>query len=182
MDFAQRAKRVKMIVFDVDGVLTDGKILIGGQGEICKAFDAQDGLGVTLLRQNGIIPAIITGRHSKIVETRAMELKIEDVFQGVKQKRQALESLREKYGLSLAEIAYVGDDLIDIPAMQAVGLACAVENARPEVKGIAHFVSDKKGGDGAVRQVAELLLKAQEKWENVIFSYFNKKTPQDVAQ
>lgn len=182
MDCRQRAAAVKMIVFDVDGVLTDGKIFIGSQGELGKSFDAQDGLGITLLRLHGIVPAIITGRHSKIVEIRAEELKIKEVYQGIKQKRDILEDLREKYQLSWAQIAYVGDDFIDIPAMQEAGFACAVANARDEVKEIAHFVSDKRGGDGAVRQIAEFLLKAQGKWENVISSYFNKKTPQDIAQ
>lgn len=182
MHFSQRAKTIKMIIFDVDGVMTDGKILIGSQGELCKSFDAQDGLGITLLRLNGIIPAIITGRESSIVRTRANELKIEDVFQGAKNKREALALLQKKYHLSLSEIAYVGDDLIDIPVMQSVGFACAVDNARPEVKGIAHFVSDQQGGNGAIRQIAELILQAQGKWENVILSYFVEKQPKDIAQ
>ena len=182
MDVIKRAQKIKLIIFDVDGVMTDGKILIGSQGELCKSFDAQDGLGITLLRKNGIKSAIITGRESEIVKIRAKELSIDDVFQGAKDKLIALYALKEKHNLFFDEIAYVGDDLIDIPVMKNIGLACTVLNARPEVKGIAHFISDYQGGDGAIRQIAEVILKAQNKWEMIISSYLAAKSLKDIAQ
>lgn len=181
-DCGARAARIKLIVFDVDGVLTDGKLLIGMEGELCKAFDAQDGFGITLLRLTGMKTAIITGRNSKIVALRAAELKIDQVVQGEKHKLRALCALAEMYRLTLEEIAYVGDDLMDIPAMQKVGLACAVDNAVQEVKQIAHFTAARPGGSGAVRQIAEMILKAQGKWEKIIFSYLHEKPLEDIAQ
>ena len=171
MGIGNLASKIKMIIFDVDGVLTDGKIVIGNGGEVLKEFNAQDGLGISLLRQNGVIPAIITGRTSGIVAHRAKELKIEDFYQGAKDKTLALRELKEKHQLEFSEMAYVGDDLIDLPVMMQVGLSFAVGNAVLEVKDHANYVTKNYGGNGAVREISEILLKAQGKWGNIIDSY-----------
>lgn len=180
--YQQRARRIRLIIFDVDGVLTDGKLMISGNGEVYKAFHAQDGLGITMLRLMGINSAIITGRQSEIVAFRAAELKITDVYQGEKNKLRALKHLASKQQCSFDEIAYVGDDLVDIPAFKNVGLACAVANAVPEVKSLAHYITTHKGGDGAVREVAEMILNAQGKWEQLLSAYFTEKPLEDQAQ
>lgn len=173
---------IKLIIFDVDGVLTDGKIVIGTNGELFKSFHCQDGLGIKLLQAAGIKTAIITGRKSEIVAKRGLELKIGDVYQGVQNKLTALFDLEKKYGLSSDEIAYIGDDLIDLPVMCRIGLACAVANAAPEVKGMAKYVAQANGGDGAVREVAEMILKAQGKWDALVETYLTIHPLTDTAQ
>lgn len=182
MQAMERAARIRLIIFDVDGVMTDGKIMIGNQGELVKSFNAHDGLGIALLRLSGVKTAVITGRTSDIVRLRCGELSIDDVHQGEKDKVRALRVLQEKYQLKFEEIAYVGDDLMDIPVMQRVGFACAVKNAVREVKRTAHFISDYSGGGGGIRQIAELILSAQGKWDAVVASYINQKPLQDIAQ
>lgn len=182
MYYKMRAANVKLVIFDVDGVLTDGRIFIGTNGELFKSFHCQDGLGVKLLQAAGIKTAIITGRESKIVTKRSLELKIEDVYQGVQNKLTALFDLQKKYGIKADEIAYVGDDFIDLPVMCRIGLACAVANAVMEVKGTAHYVAQAKGGDGAVREIAEMILKAQGKWDALVETYLTIRPLTDTAQ
>lgn len=182
MDAAERAKRIKLVAFDVDGVLTDGKIIIGSQGELYKSFDAHDGLGIALLRLSGVKTAIVTGRQSEIVERRGAELGIDKIYQGEKDKARVMRDLRRAYSLAAEEIAFVGDDLMDIPAMQLAGLACAVGSAAREVKEAAHFIADRNGGDGAVRQIAEMMLKAKGRWDGIISSYTQQKPLKDIAQ
>lgn len=182
MDCKARAARIKLVVFDVDGVLTDGKIVIGNTGELCKRFDAQDGLGISLLKLAGLKTAIITGRSSEIVKLRAAELRIDALFQGAKNKLAALRRLREAYSLSDEEIAYVGDDLIDLPVLRRVGFACAVANAVEEVKEAAHYVASRRGGDGGVRQIAEMLLKERGQWEEILAAYLEEKSLEAAAQ
>lgn len=182
MDFKARAARIKLVVFDVDGVLTDGKIVIGNAGELYKSFDAQDGLGVSLLKLSGLKTAIITGRSSEIVKRRAAELKIDALFQGAKNKLAALKRLREAYGFAEEEIAYIGDDLIDLPVLRRVGLACAVANAVDEVKAASQYVAARKGGDGGVRQIAEAILKARGQWEEILAAYLDEKSLEAAAQ
>ena len=166
-----RSQNIKLIVLDVDGVLTNGQIIFGHDGELMKGFHAQDGLGITLAHKVGIRTAIITGRESQIVELRSQELKIGDVYQGAMSKTEALGALMDKYQLTLEEIAYVGDDLNDLPVLLRVGFACAVANAVFEVKEHAHFVTQQTGGNGAVREVIEFILKAQDKWEKILGEY-----------
>lgn len=166
-----RSQSIKLIVLDVDGVLTNGQIVFGRDGELMKAFHAQDGLGITLAHKMGIRTAIITGRESQMVELRSQELKIEDVYQGAMSKTEALGALMDKYQLTLEEIAYIGDDLNDLPVLLRVGFACAVANAAFEVKEHAHFVTQQTGGNGAVREVIEFILKAQGNWEKIIGEY-----------
>lgn len=182
LNFVERAKRVKLIILDVDGVLSDGKIIFSPSGELAKSFNCKDGLGISLLQKFGVKTAIITGRNSEIVRHRAEELKIHDVYQGAMNKLTAFEELCAKYHLTHDEIAYVGDDLIDLPVMCQVGLACAVQDAVTEVKTRAHYITRACGGQGGVREVAELILKAQDKWDAVVQSYINQKPLTKVGQ
>ena len=153
-DAVLRAKAIRMLVLDVDGTLTDGRIYIGPEGEACKAFSVHDGFGLNLLRQAGLKLAIVTGRESRIVERRAAELNFDRVLQGVADKGAALKSLAQTFGFGVQELAFMGDDWPDLAAMRQAGLALAVANATPEVLACAHWVSSASGGDGAVREFA----------------------------
>ena len=151
-------KNTKFLVMDVDGTLTDGKIYMGQTGEIAKAFDIKDGCGILLeLPKLGIIPVIITARESSILKNRCDELKIEELYQGVKDKLTKLREIVEKYGESLSTVAYAGDDLPDVPCMEAVkkegGLVVCPANAIPEIKALADYVSTQNAGDGAIRDI-----------------------------
>ena len=159
----ERAKNIKLIIFDVDGVLTDGGIYTGAEGEVFKPFFCRDGLGIRLARQCGLKVAIITGRNSKQVEYRGKELGFDAICQGSLNKRDDYKMLKEEFGITDEEIAYVGDDLIDLPIMVQAELAAAVGDAVPEVKARAHIISDLPGGRGAAREVIEFILKAQGK-------------------
>lgn len=171
MDSEIRSKKIKLVVLDVDGVLTNGQLVFGTQGELLKKFHAQDGLGIALAHNVGLKTAIITGRKSQMVELRSAELGIGDVYQGSLSKVEALHDLMNKYNLTLDEIAYVGDDLNDLPVLTRVGFPCAVANAAPEVKEHALLVTKKPGGNGAVREVIEHILKSQGKWKEIIDGY-----------
>lgn len=151
-------KKVKMLIMDVDGTLTDGKVYIGPHGEEFKAFNIQDGLGIKMLRGKGIIPAIITGRNSEIVDTRAKELGIDEVYQGIENKLEIYNLLKGKYDIFDEEVAYIGDDLNDLPIMNQVGLSCCVANAVDAVKDQVDYVAKRNGGEGAVREVIEMIL------------------------
>lgn len=161
MDIRSRAARTRLIAFDIDGVMTDGGLIYTDDGHELKTFNVQDGLGIKLLQKAGIEVAIITGRKSGVVAARARDLGIEHVHQGVADKRAILAALLERLQLPWAECAFMGDDLIDLPAMTRCGLAIAPANARPVVKEIAHRVTEAGGGRGAVREAAELILDAQ---------------------
>jgi len=171
MELDRRGQKIKLLVLDVDGVLTSGQIIFGRDGELMKKFHAQDGLGITLAHKAGLNIAIITGRESQMVSLRSAELNIKDVYQGSMNKIQALTELMAKYSLTLDQVAYVGDDLNDLPVLLRVGLPCAVANAAPEVKQYAQLVTKQAGGNGAVREVIEYILKAQGKWESIINDY-----------
>lgn len=171
MDILTRAVKIKLLVFDVDGVLTNGQIIFGTDGELMKIFHAQDGLGISAAHRAGLKTAIITGRQSEMVHKRGTELKITDIYQGTIDKVAALHEIVTKYHLSLEEVAYLGDDLNDLPVMSQVGLACAVNNAVTEVKAAAHYTAVHEGGRGAAREVIEMILKIQGKWEQVVDSY-----------
>ena len=163
-----RAKKIRVLLMDVDGVLTDGRIWLlsrrDGTASEIKGFSAYDGAGLKLARAAGLRTGIITGRESSAVAQRARECEIEFVYQHRATKLGALEEILQATGVSPQEIAYVGDDLPDLPVMQRVGLAAAVANAVPEVKRAAHFLTKRSGGEGAVREVIELIVKAQGKW------------------
>src|SRR6202162_3429093 len=165
---AARAKKIRVLIMDVDGVLTDGHIWLlsrreGTASEI-KGFSAYDGAGLKLARAAGLRTGIITGRESSAVSQRARECEIDFVFQHRATKLGALEEILQTTGASANEVAYFGDDLPDLSVLQRVGLAVAVANAAPEVKRAAHFVTSRAGGEGAVREVIELIVKAQGKW------------------
>ena len=153
--------RIKLVIFDVDGVLTDGKVLIDEKGKELLRFDIQDGLGMIRGYRVGLQYAIISGRSTPAVEARASQMMIEHVYQGQRDKRQAFATICEELDVEPHEVAYIGDDLNDLPIMEQVGFACAVANARPEVKAMAAMVTHSAGGDGAVREFLELVIAAR---------------------
>jgi 3-deoxy-D-manno-octulosonate 8-phosphate phosphatase (KDO 8-P phosphatase) len=164
----ERASRVKLMIFDVDGVLTDGSLLFTAEGDTMKSFSSMDGHGVKLLREAGIETAIITGRKSGIVAARAKELRITHLYQGVDNKPQALAELLAQTGLDPDACGYMGDDWIDLGVMLKVGFAAAPANAHPEVIARAHWVSEARGGHGAVREVCDTLLRAQHRYDALL--------------
>ncbi len=205
-----RARKIKLILFDVDGVLTDGKIWIfpapgglpsesqnvleksaqsssrqAGDGGLglhsaslieAKGFHAHDGTAIMLARMAGIKTGIITKRTSETVALRARDLKIDHVYQGIQDKASVFAQILRKDGITAAEAAFVGDDVIDLPAMRNCGLAIAVKNARPEVKAEAHWTTPHAGGDGAARDAVEYILKAQGRWKQVVEDYTSLKS------
>lgn len=171
MDTEARAQKIRLLVCDVDGVLTDGQLLFGPDGEALKVFHARDGLGFTAAHRVGLKTALLTGRQSEMVRRRGMELSITEISQGAADKVARLGELAERHEITLAEIGYIGDDLNDLAVMEQVGLACAVADAADEVRTAAHFVTLRGGGHGAVREVIELVLKAQGKWDAVVRSF-----------
>lgn len=157
----ERAKKIKLLIFDVDGVLTDGSIIIGDGGEEYKAFHSRDGHGMRLLQYTGIEIGIITGRTSTVVEHRMTSLGINLVYQGQKVKLPAFEEMMAQVGVKPEQCAYVGDDWVDLAIMSRVGLAIAVQDADALVKEKAHWVTTAKGGKGAAREVCEMIMKGQ---------------------
>lgn len=171
VDALDRARKVELIIFDVDGVLTDGKIYMGNDGELFKAFNCRDGFGITTAQKVGLKTAILTGGNTDCTAIRARRLKINSVKQGHMNKRNAYKELKEEFNLPDEKIAYVADDIIDLPVFVQVGFRAAVGDADEEVKERAHFVADKFGGNGAVREVLEFILKAQGKWSEIVNKY-----------
>ncbi len=171
-DLQGRLEKIKIVLIDNDGVLTDGRIVYGDYGDELKFFDVQDGFGITLLRRAGFPVIIVSGKKSRINNRRAKELDIDKLFQKAVDKLKVFEKIIKKYRVSPDEVLYIGDDLIDLPVLKRVGFAAAVANAVPEVKDAAHYVTDRKGGRGAVREVIDLLLKAQKKWDAVTQRYY----------
>lgn len=166
-------KEIKLVIIDVDGVLTDGSIFIDSEGRESKVFNVLDGTGISYLHRVNIKTAIISGRTSKAVDHRAKELNIAEVHQGIKNKLDAYEDILAKYSLKDEEVCYIGDDLIDLPLFYRVGFPVAVANAMPIVKQYASYVTKVKGGCGAVREVAEKIIKFQEKWHIIMDRYQN---------
>ena len=199
-----RAKRIKLLLLDVDGVMTDGRIFVlpapaGVEAEPgaaaagladaggyaissdtmmeAKSFHAHDGTAISLARLGGMKTGIITKRLSRTVAVRARDLRLDHVYQGVADKISVFEQILEKEGLSAAQAAFVGDDIIDLPVMRRCGLAIAVPNARKEVKGAAHYVTRHGGGKGAVRDAVEFILRAQGTLEKTIRAYIRRRSP-----
>lgn len=168
MNLFEKAQKIKLVAFDVDGVLTNGEIIYTDNGVELKAFNCKDGQGMNMLVHSGYITAIITARTSQIVERRAKDLNVTHVYQGAKNKIAALSEILDMYGFCLDEVAYVGDDFPDICILDKIGLACCPIDAVDEVKSVCHFISDKKGGEGAVRDVANLILKSSGKLERFL--------------
>lgn len=163
-----KAARIEAIAFDVDGVLTRGELVYGPEGELLKIFDARDGLGFTLARDAGIRLAMISGRTGPALRRRADDLKVDLLIEGALQKADALLEFCEKIGVEPDRVCYVGDDLIDLPAMREAGLAVAVADAAPEVRAEADWVTERPGGAGAAREVIELILKAKGMWDPIV--------------
>ncbi len=199
-----RAKKIRLLLFDVDGVLTDGKLYIfpapagiqqttqdhpakhsgqGGFGLVsqslieAKGFHAHDGTAISFARLAGIKTGLITKRVSETVALRARDLRLEYVYQGIQDKLTAFEEILREAGLTASEAAFVGDDVIDLPVMRHCGLAIAVANARAEVKTEAHYITPHAGGDGALRDATEYILKAQGKWKRVVSEYICERSP-----
>jgi 3-deoxy-D-manno-octulosonate 8-phosphate phosphatase (KDO 8-P phosphatase) len=203
-DARSRAKKIKLLLFDVDGVLTDGKLFFfpapqgarqtvqehaskhGGQGGFglvsetiieAKGFHAHDGTAISMARLAGIKTGLITKRISETVALRARDLKLEYVCQGIQDKLGTLHEILKREGITAAEAAFVGDDVIDLPVMWTCGFAVAVRNARDEVKRDAHYVTKHSGGDGALRDAIEFVLKAQGKWKKALTDYIGERSP-----
>lgn len=170
-EIRERASRIRLLIFDVDGVLTDGSLFLGDDGQEYKAFNSRDGHGMVMLQESGVRLAVITGRSSKVVQMRMDSLGISDVYQGYRDKRPAYEELRNRCALSDAQIAYVGDDVVDLPIMRQVGLAIAVADAQILVREEAHWTTRTPGGRGAAREVCELILDAQGHLERTLARY-----------
>jgi 3-deoxy-D-manno-octulosonate 8-phosphate phosphatase (KDO 8-P phosphatase) len=167
----EKAKKIRLLMLDVDGVLTDGRIIYDSRGRDMKFFDVHDGLGVYLLYQCGIKTILITAKGSRTIKPRARDMRVAEVFQDIKPKSSALAGICNKYKVKAEEICFMGDDLVDLCLMDRVGLSVAVFNACPEIKQSASYITVRSGGRGAVREIAELILKAQGRWEEVIKSY-----------
>lgn len=166
-------QKIKLLALDVDGVLTDGSIYISPAGEVFKGFNAKDGMGISCALRSGLQIAVITGRQSPIVERRCEELGITLLQQGVKDKRLALQQMAQKLGLVREEIAYMGDDLNDIPAFKASGLNLVPADAAIEVMAVADVITKASGGRGAVREAITMILAAQDNWNVIVNSYLN---------
>src|SRR5712692_9521488 len=167
-DLNRRAGRIKLLLMDCDGVLTDGRLELLENGDEQKTFHARDGQGISLFHRAGLKTGIISGRTSSAVERRAQDLEMAYVRQYAKDKIKVLDEILAAAGVSASECAYIGDDVADIPVIQRVGLAVAVADAVEETKQAAHYVTEVKGGHAAVREVTDLILKAQGRWDEVM--------------
>ncbi len=163
-----KLKDIKLLLLDVDGTLTDGGIIYNDAGSEIKVFNAKDGLGIRLLMDAGIRVGIVTGRRSKALRYRCKDLGISDIFDGVRDKAQIFDTIVEKTGISPENVAAMGDDLPDLPLLRRVGVAIAVADAAEAVRRSAHLVTHSGGGRGAVREVCEAILKAQQRWDAVL--------------
>jgi len=172
-DIRDKAAAIRLVVFDVDGVLTDGSIFIGDDGQEYKAFHSKDGHGMAMLQHSGVQIAIITGRTSNVVRIRMESLGIQHVYQGRREKLPAYQELKQASGLDDTAIAYVGDDVVDLPVMTRVGLAIAVQDAHSLTKQHAHWITPSGGGRGAAREVTELIMDAQGTLQPALASYLD---------
>ena len=172
-DIHSKAAAILLIVFDVDGVLTDGSLFIGDDGQEYKAFNSKDGHGMVMLQQSGVEIAIITGRTSEVVRIRMASLGIERVYQGKREKLPAYEEIKQITGFDDEQIAYVGDDVVDLPVMTRAGFAVAVQDAHPLAKQHAHWVTPSGGGRGAAREVCELIMDAQGTLQSALRPYLD---------
>jgi 3-deoxy-D-manno-octulosonate 8-phosphate phosphatase (KDO 8-P phosphatase) len=172
-DVTARARGIKLLLMDCDGVLTDGLLWLTADGDEQKAFHARDGQGISLLHRAGLHTGIITGRQSSAVDRRAQDLKMSYVRQYAKDKVKAFEEILAEAGVTTNECAYIGDDVGDVPVMHRVGLAVAVADAVAETKQAAHYITALKGGQGAVREVCDLILKTQGRFDELMQKFFN---------
>jgi 3-deoxy-D-manno-octulosonate 8-phosphate phosphatase (KDO 8-P phosphatase) len=181
MENKSRARKIRIIIMDVDGTLTDGTLLILPDGEELKSYNVRDGLGILLAHLAGLKTGIITGKVSKALEKRAEKLKISTLYQGILDKKSVLHEILDQNSLSLQEVAFIGDDLGDLEVIKSVGLAGAVADAHPEIIKHSHFISKHPGGRGAVREFIEFILGAQEKWPLIQKSIKNLRDIKNLA-
>ena len=170
--YLRRAAAVRLLILDVDGVLTDGSLTYGADGEVTKTFNVLDGLGIELLQKTGVAVAIISARTSPVVVRRAADLKIAHVYQGTHDKRIAFADLLASTGASAEQCGYIGDDVIDLPLLRQVGFAVTVPSGHPEVRHRAHYVTERSGGRGAVREVCDMIMRAQGNYDAALAPYF----------
>ena len=168
-----KARRIKLILMDADGVLTEGKVTYGNGNLELKSFDVKDGAGIELARKAGIKTGIISGRQSGALQRRAKELRIDEVHQKVINKVEVYKQILGRYSLRDEEVAYIGDDILDLPLLSRVGLSAAVADAHPEVKKRVDLVTTSTGGRGAVRELVELILRAQGKWDTIVQDFLS---------
>jgi 3-deoxy-D-manno-octulosonate 8-phosphate phosphatase (KDO 8-P phosphatase) len=173
MTLEERLARVDLLLLDVDGVLTDGRVVLDDNGVESKAFDVRDGHGLKLLQRAGVGVGLVTGRRSRVVELRAAELGIDEVHQGVKDKLRVVRQILTRREVAPGQVAYVGDDVVDLPVMLQVGVAVTVADAPNYMRERAHWVTAADGGRGAVREVCEALLRARGCWEKLTARYFS---------
>jgi 3-deoxy-D-manno-octulosonate 8-phosphate phosphatase (KDO 8-P phosphatase) len=166
-----KLRKVKILLLDVDGVLTDGRIIYDSDGADSKFFDVHDGLGIFLLSLMGLKTILITAKGSRTIKPRAKDMRVEAVYENILPKTKVLDKIVKKYGFKDEEVCFVGDDLVDLCVMKRVGVPVAPKNAAPEIKALAAWVTEKEGGRGAVRQVAEQILKAKGLWEKALEIY-----------
>ncbi|MCX7698259.1 MAG: HAD hydrolase family protein [Candidatus Goldbacteria bacterium] len=170
----KKLKKIKLVIFDVDGVLTDGKIVIGSDKTEYKNFNVRDGTGVTLGHYAGLIFAIISGRYSEVITIRAKELGIKYVYQNVIEKIKAYEHLKKRIGLKDEEICFLGDEVIDIPIMEKCGFSAAPSDCIKEIKPYADYICKNKGGEGCAREVIDLIIKARGLWKKTLSLYLRR--------
>jgi 3-deoxy-D-manno-octulosonate 8-phosphate phosphatase (KDO 8-P phosphatase) len=170
-DITKIASNIKLLILDVDGVLTDGSIILDNRGNEYKSFHVRDGHGIKMLLRAGILVALITGRQSEVVQRRARELGIKDVYQKCFNKMAAYHALAEKYSLSDKEVAYMGDDIVDVPVMKKVGMPVTVADADKRMRRYSLFITKNRGGRGAVREVTDLILNSKGLWKRIFDEY-----------
>lgn len=170
----KRILKIKALLMDVDGVLTDGKIVVDHQGNELKFFDVQDGFGVVLFKRAGYKTAIISAREAAAVSARAQDLKVDKVFQDAKPKTDALMAILKEFNLTEEEICFIGDDLADNCVLKKVGFAVSVPNGSLDTKRLAHYITRKSGGNGAVRELVELILTVKGQWKNIVMEMDNR--------
>lgn len=174
MDIIEKAKKIKLVIFDIDGVMTDGSLFFGDDGQEYKAFNSFDGHGLRMLQECGVKVAIITGRQSNVVKHRMKDLGVTLLYQGYRDKKPAFEALLKQVDLTREQITYVGDDVVDLPIMSQLDFAIAVQNAHPFVKQHAHWITERPGGRGAARDVCEFILEAKGLLEEKLHSYLHQ--------
>ncbi|OGP68820.1 MAG: phenylphosphate carboxylase subunit delta [Deltaproteobacteria bacterium RBG_16_44_11] len=167
----EKLQKVKLLILDVDGVMTDGRIIMDYKGREMKNFDVRDGHGLKIIQRYGIQVAILTGRQSKVVEHRARDLEINDVYQGALNKKDVFGKILERHKLSAGAVAFMGDDIVDIPVLKRVGFSAAVADALDIVKKSVDYITVNRGGHGAVREICEMILQAQGKWPEIAAKY-----------
>lgn len=172
-DITERARRIRLLILDCDGVLTDGRIIMLPGGDETKSFDVKDGHAMVMAQRAGLPIAIISGRKASVVQARAKELGVAHLYEMAWVKTEPYEAILMKEGLVDEQVCYVGDDVVDIPLLRRAGLAIAVGDAAEEAKQHSHFVTSRSGGQGAVREVIEMILKAQDKWNEAMARYLS---------